>query len=51
MKFKEKESKALLEVRKWKHEVAKQASKLHGQERLDFYNKGIVPEKKSKKAA
>ena len=51
MKYKGKESKALLEVRKWKKEVAKEANKLHGQARLDFYNKGIVPGKKNKKAA
>ena len=38
---KEKESKSLLEVRKWKKEVAKEASKLHGQARLDYYNKSI----------
>ncbi len=38
---KEKESKALLEVRKWKKEVAKEASKLHGQARLDYYNQSI----------
>ncbi len=37
----ENESKALLEVRKWKKAVAKEASKLHGQARIDYYNKGI----------
>ncbi len=36
-----KESNALLEVRKWKKAVTKEASKLHGQARLDYYNKGI----------
>jgi len=51
MKYKEKESKVLLEVRKWKREVAEEASKLHGQARLDFYNKGIAAGKKNKKAA
>ncbi|MBI4430160.1 MAG: hypothetical protein HY587_00415 [Candidatus Omnitrophica bacterium] len=51
MKYKEKESKAMLEVRRWKREVAKEASKLHGQARLDFYNKGIVPGKRNRKAA
>ena len=38
---KEKESKALIEVRKWKRAVAKEASKLHGQARLDYYNQSI----------
>ena len=51
MKYKEKESKVLLEVRKWKREVAKEANKIHGPARLDFYNKGIVPHNKNKKAA
>lgn len=51
MKYKERESKALIEVRKWKKEVAKEANKLHGQARLDFYNKGITANKKNKKAA
>ena len=47
---KEKESKALLEVRKWKREVAKGAGKLHGQERLDYYNRGIQTWKVKKAA-
>ena len=51
MKYREKESKTLLEVRKWKKEVGKEAGKLHGQARLDFYNKGTVFVKKVKKAA
>ncbi|MBI3313419.1 MAG: hypothetical protein HYZ83_04235 [Candidatus Omnitrophica bacterium] len=34
----ERESKALLEVRRWKKEVAKEARKLHDQARIDFYN-------------
>ena len=38
---KTKESKALLEVRKWKKEVAKEASKLHGKALVEFYNKSI----------
>lgn len=46
----DKESKALLEVRKWKKEVAKEASKLHGQARLDYYNKGIKTGKARKAA-
>ncbi len=49
---KEKESKALLEVRKWKKAVAKEASKLHGLARLDYYNKGSKALKgRDKKAA
>lgn len=36
---KEKESKALVEVRKWKEDVAKEVGQLHGQARLDYYNK------------
>ena len=50
MKYKEKESKILTEVRKWKRAVAKEANKLHGQARLDYYNKGAAA-KKIKKAA
>ena len=46
----EKESKALLEVRKWKKAVAKEANRLHGQARLDYYNGGIKV-RKGKKAA
>lgn len=48
---KEKESKALLEVRKWKKEAAKEASKLHGQARLAFYNKSIKAWKEKKAGA
>ena len=38
---KQRESKALLEVRKWKREVAKEARKLHGKALVEFYNKSI----------
>ena len=48
MRYREKESKVLLEVRKWKREVAKQASKLHGQELADYYNASLKYLKKSK---
>lgn len=48
---KEKESKTLLEVRKWKKEAAKEASKLHGQELVDYYNKSLKILKRRKKAA
>jgi hypothetical protein len=38
---KETESKALLEVRTWKKKAAKEAVKLCGQARLDYYNQSI----------
>lgn len=38
---KEKESKALLEVRKWKEAVAKEAKKLRGRTLTDYFNRGI----------
>ena len=47
---KEQEWKALIEVRKWKKEVAKEASKLRGQARLNFYNQSNKTWK-AKKAA
>lgn len=46
----EKESKALLEVRKWKKAVAKEAQGLSVKERLEYYNK-VLKIDKSKKAA
>ena len=47
----EKESKVMLEVRKWKREVAKEASKFHGQALADYYNKSLKHLKQGKKAA
>ncbi len=47
---KEKESRALLEVRKWKKAVAEEARKLKGQARLDYYNQGIKTVSRKKAA-